>query len=287
MVRNCFVFTAFVLFLSHSAVVCCAQQPPAAPAAATPNSGSGAFYILAEFTQSLNTKKLKPGDRVKAEVTQDVLSHGKIIIPAESKLVGHVTEVKSHQAEDPESRLGIVFDKVLLKHRAEVDCRGVLHALSAPAVRRSLVDEPDQMLSPSAMGANRSSGPMPLGSASSSRNGASMNGMGASTALNPAGAPPSAGAPMETAPSTSAGNAAGGIPSHSGPSPAAARDQRAMSLGMPLGVFGIKGLSLTQGATADTPGPVILSRTDDVKIESRTQVLLKVTDATVTTAAQP
>jgi len=56
--------------------------------------------------------------------------------------------------------------------------------------------------------------------------------------------------------------------------------QKPMSTGMPLGVFGLKGLSLSTGGSS-TPGPVILSEATHVKIEDRTQVLLKVTDVTV------
>ncbi|HEY6306783.1 MAG TPA: hypothetical protein VI488_10055 [Candidatus Angelobacter sp.] len=256
------------------------QVSPAAPSPA----GQAAFYILAEFTQPLNAKKLKPGDPIKAEVTQDVLSHGRIIIPIDSKLIGHVTEVKSHQAEDPESRLGIIFDKVLLKHRREVDFRGVLHALSAPAMKTSRVDEPDQMMSPSMMGMNRSSGATPIGGGSSSMNrGPSNNGGSVSSATNPAGAPPSFtnSPPMTNVPTVSAGNSYGGIPNKTAPPPVSSGEQKPMSVGMPLGVFGLKGLSLTMGATANTPGPVILSRMDNVKLESGTQVLVKIFDATV------
>src|SRR6266567_3582037 len=126
-----------------------AEANIAAPVKAeSPTPPKSAFYILAEFNGNLDAKKLKPGDRIKAEVTQDVLSHGKIVIPIESKLVGHVTEVKARSGEDPESRLGLVFDKVLLKHHQELDFQGVIQALSPPALRRSKVDEPDQMLPP-------------------------------------------------------------------------------------------------------------------------------------------
>jgi hypothetical protein len=241
--------------------------PSANTVAASPSSGQATFFILAEFTQSLNAKKLKPGDQVRAQVTQDVLSHGRIIIPMESKLIGHITEVKSHRTDDPGSRLGIVFDRVLLKRHMEVGVHGVLQALSAPAVRRSKADEPDPMLSPNLVGITR-----PTGRTNSI--GGDM-GSAADTALNPAGSPP------WLLNGTSAGNAAAGIPSQASQPRAVTGEQKPMSVGMPLGVFGLKGLSLTPEATASTPGPVILSRMDDVKLESGTQVLLKVTDVTV------
>jgi hypothetical protein len=50
----------------------------------------------------------------------------------------------------------------------------------------------------------------------------------------------------------------------------------AMDIGNPRGVFGLKGLSLTSGTTTSTPGPVIVSNTDNVKLESGTQILLHV-----------
>jgi hypothetical protein len=261
---------------SHSAGV--VPVPAAGSPASAPGAAKAAFFVLAEFTQSLSVHKLKPGDLVRAQVTQDVLSHGKIIIPVDSKLVGHVTEVKSHAPDDPESRLGIVFDRVLLKHRAEVDFRGVLHALSAPAMRKSRLDEPDPMLSPGMMGMSRPYGPMPAGPVpSADRTAAGNMGSGIGIATNPAGPPPAIanGAPIGSNPGPS-------VTRNSGVPPAMAGEPKAMSVGTPLGVFGLKGLSLSAEATATTPGPVIVSKTGDVKLESGTQVLLRVTDATVT-----
>lgn len=255
---------------------------PASPAAATSGQIDGtsspanlSFHILAEFTGSLNAKKLKPGDTVRAEVTQDVLSHGKIIIPVESKLVGHVTEVKIRRTDDPESRLGIVFDKVLLRHHREMDFRGILQALSPPAPRRSKVDEPDQMLPPSVMVPGQSSGNGPMGGASS--RGSSGSGGPTKTmsvATMPAGAP----LYVDGTPGSNAGNSAG---ANNAKPLSATSESKPMSVGMPFGVFGLKGLSLSAGASAGTPGPVILSRAGDVKLENGTQVLLRVTDISI------
>src|SRR5258708_10869870 len=137
----------------------------------TPNPSSmGMFYVLAEFTGSLNVKKLKPGDRVKAMVTQDVLSHGRIIIPEESKLLGHVTEVKARGQEDTESRLGIVFDKVLLKHHEAMDFQGVVQALAPPVLRKSKVDEPDPMIFPASRSPVGQTSPLGGGGPSANRN---------------------------------------------------------------------------------------------------------------------
>src|SRR5262245_39834784 len=62
---------------------------PAAPAASTQNitTQNKGSYLLVELSKGLKVKKLKPGDKVKAEVTQDVVSHGKVIIPVETELI--------------------------------------------------------------------------------------------------------------------------------------------------------------------------------------------------------
>jgi len=224
------------------------------------------FSILAEFSGGLNVKKLKPGDKIRALVAQDVLWHGRIIIPEDSRLVGHVTEVKRRAVDNPESRLGLIFDRVLLKHHKEVEFQGVIQALSPPAPRRSKVDEPDQMLPPSVV-------PMgpggPIGGGSSQRGSSPSNASTAGMSISPA--------PVytEANPGSNPGNAVGGA------RPIGPSEQKPMSAGMPLGVFGIKGLSLTPGPSSSTPGPVIVSNSFDVKLEDGTQVQLKITDPRV------
>lgn len=230
------------------------------------------FNILAEFSGGLNVKKLKPGDKIKAEVSQDVLWHGKIIVPEESKLVGHVTEVKRRAPNDTESRLGLVFDRVLLKHHQEIDFQAVVQALSPPAPRRSKVDEPDQMLPPSAFTPSQNSAaPMGAGPSRGSTSAASTKTM--SIATMPAGVPMY----TEANPGSNPGNGVGSDLNRN----ANASEPKPMSAGMPRGVFGIKGLSLSQGPSTSTPGPVIVSNISDVKLEGGTQVLLNVTNPTV------
>jgi hypothetical protein len=253
-------------------------SPSPAKAGNVSPANSTSFFIVAEFTESINAKKLKAGDKIKAQVTQDLLSHGKILIPAESKLVGHVTEAKGRTPDDQESRLGIVFDKIILKHHREVAFLGVIHSLEAPALRRSKIDEPDQMLPPSIMGVTQSGGMGPMGG-TPGRGSTGGSNPGMNTNL-PTGAP----IYMDGTPGSNPGNSAGGDLAHpsagrpSAPPPAAATP---LSTGMPQGVFGIKGLVLSPGPTSSTPGPIITSSVRDVKLEYGTQVLLKATDPRV------
>ena len=56
---------------------------------------------------------------------------------------------------------------------------------------------------------------------------------------------------------------------------------------MPQGVFGLKGLSLNTQPSASTPGPVIVSNTDNVKLDSGTQILLQVLKVELPASVKP
>jgi len=254
-----------------------ANPSPKSPGPAKAQSASGAqnkgSYLLVELSKTLKANKLKPGDKIKAEVSQDVISQGKVIIPAETEVVGHVTEVNARDTNNQESRLGIVFDRIVLKHYHDVGFQAVVQTVRPPVIRRSRVDEPSQMLPPSMM----------MGELRPSPNSMPRSGSGGGTrAASQAPPPPNAAtesnsgttyqAPLTVRQSpstdTATGSSAAKLETNTkGPS---------LSVGMPQGVFGLKGLSLTPGATASTPGPVIVSNTTNVKLESGTQILLHV-----------
>jgi hypothetical protein len=235
--------------------------------AAAPAQPKGS-YMLVELSNGLKAKKLKVGDKVKAEVSQDIVSHGKVIIPVETKLVGHVTEVSPKDSTHPESRLGIVFDRILLKHFRDIDFEAVVQAVAQPVIRHSRVDEPSQMLPPSMIGGGMrdNSSPVPTGrGGSSSQNRTVTSGGAASSASMTQFQAPIT---VKESPSTHAESAGALL--------AVASNGKPMSVGMPQGVFGLKGLSLTTEPSAGTPGPVIVSNTDNVKLDEGTQILLHV-----------
>src|ERR1051325_5164080 len=72
---------------------------------------SGRTALLVELTSSVDAKKAKPGDAVEARLTQDVKADGKVVLHRGAKLMGHVSEAKGRSKENPESRLGFVFEK--------------------------------------------------------------------------------------------------------------------------------------------------------------------------------
>jgi hypothetical protein len=251
------------------------SKPAGSPSSAeTPAAGANAqskgSYLLVELSKTLKAKKLRPGDKVKAEVAQDVVSHGKVIIPVETELVGHVTEVRVREGTNGESRLGLVFDRILLKHYRDVTLQAVVQALAPPVIKKSRVDQPSQMLPPSMMGGGQRSSVGPTGGRSTSASRAPN--VGGSSGGYSAGDASSYQVPLtvKQSPSTHAqsGSTAAQleIPQRGKP----------LSIGTPQGVTGLKGLTLSTVPSNDTPGPVIVSNTDNVKLDSGTQILLHV-----------
>ena len=88
------------------------QSTPAKPAAGAPANpadsvSTGAYrpgagtIILAQLSKALDVKKLSVGAQVECSVIQDLLYKGKIIIPRDAKVIGHVTEAIVATKEQP------------------------------------------------------------------------------------------------------------------------------------------------------------------------------------------
>jgi len=240
--------------------------PESSAAAAKPKVIALGMTILAEFSGALNVKKLKAGDKVKAVLAQDLLAGGQIIAKVNSKLVGHVTEIKRRSEGDPESRLGVVFDKLILKNHHEMDFQAIVQALAPPVVRRSRVDEPDQMMPPPTLTV-ASSGPGGSGNRSSSTSSRSTSSATTlATTMSTAG-------PMTTVASTPGMNPGDGL-THMR-TQASTTAPASGGVGM-HGVYGLKDLALAAPSSASQSGPAIVSTKSDVKLESGTQIVLLV-----------
>ncbi|HEY6970238.1 MAG TPA: hypothetical protein VJA94_13610 [Candidatus Angelobacter sp.] len=134
--------------LSFAVMVVCAICVPisgagaqSSPALTSDPAGLTGTALVVQLAQTIDAKKARAGDKVKAEFTQDVLAHGEVIVRRGSKIEGHVTEAKPYSKEHPESVLGIIFDTVFLKGGGELSVNALVVAL-APAV-----EEPDVLAS--------------------------------------------------------------------------------------------------------------------------------------------
>jgi hypothetical protein len=223
-------------------------QAPSAPQtsqnAGAPTQISGGVVIPAQLSKSVDAKKAKPGDKVEAKTTMDLLSHGQVVIPRDTKVIGHVTEAKPHSKESPESSVGLSFDRISLKDGRELPMRS-----SVQAIGRSL----NSFASPSADTAGAAPGGMPSSGAPDTRG--SMGGTsGGSSRPSGSGSYPSSSpqqVPSEGSPA--AGSASPVLDAHS------------------QGVIGIKGLQLNSSGQAS----VVSSEDNNVHLDSGTQLVLR------------
>jgi hypothetical protein len=206
--------------------------------------------VQAELVKPVDAKKCKVGDEVLAKTTHDVKSKGYIVIPKGSKLVGHVTEVKTHSKEQATSELGIAFDHAILKNGTEMPM-----ALGIQAIGRSQASAAAMTDDTMATG---STGTMGSSGARASGGGGGMLGGVKSTAgtvVNTAGS--TAGVTANTA------GAAGGAVS--GPLSTSSE-----------GVVGLPGLSLSSPISTSANASVISSQGSNVHLDSGTEMILRV-----------
>jgi hypothetical protein len=222
----------------------------------------------AALSRPVDAKKNKPGDPVMARTTQATQSDGQVVIPKGTQLVGHVSQAQARSKSQSESALGIVFDKAILKNGQQVPLNVTIQALAtASTMASSSAGADDLGLSGGAAGGSmasgrRSGGASALGGVSSTAGGAV--GSVASPAANVGSA--ANGAVVSTANAAGAArgtggglNAAGQLTSNS------------------QGVFGLNGLNLASVAAGSAQGSLITSTSQNVHLDSGTQIVLSAT----------
>jgi hypothetical protein len=194
--------------------------------------------IPVELTKSVDAKKAKTGDEVVAKVTQDMkTSSGDVLVPKDTKVVGHVTEAQARNNEQKESQVGIAFDRAVMKDGSEVQLPMSIQAIIAPP-----------NANPSGGGGYDQPAAAPTG--------------------NSGGGRPSMG---QSAPSKAPSPSAGSAPSDA-QSGAGAHEP---ITGNTQGVVGISNLKLSAAPDA-TQGSVVTSEKNNVKLDRGTLMLLRV-----------
>jgi hypothetical protein len=242
------------------------DQPPAASrqvpsqgagqAGAATGQTSGApkiapgSVIPAQLTKGVDAKKAKTGDEVVAKVTQDMkAASGEVLVPKDTKLVGHVTEAQPRSKEQKESQVAIAFDRAVMKNGSEVQLPMSIQAIIGPQNNANAPGGNDQTSSGGA-----------YSSPAAASGGGATGGSGRTSGAGSAGAQPT--------PSSTAGI---GAPSDS-QTEAGGRPQ---ITGQTQGVVGISNLKLSP-ASNPAQGSVVSSDKNNVKLESGTLLLLKV-----------
>lgn len=215
-----------------------------APAAGTTRIAPGSV-IPVELTKTIDAKKAKPGDEVVAIVTMDLKTNkGEVIVPKDTKVMGHVTEAKARSKEQKESQLGIAFDHAVLKS-GNVNLPMSIQAIIAPPTNNANAGGGDP--------------------------GAPAGGGGAATSPMGGGRNGSMESARQTQPSSAATNS---VPT-TGTDTQQQGNARPPINGNTQGVVGISNLKLEAGQNA-TQGSVLSSEKNNVKVESGTMLLLKV-----------
>lgn len=206
-------------------------------------SGSGTIRIApgsiipVQLTKTVDAKKAKTGDEVEAKVTQDLKAqNGQIVVPKDTKVLGHVTEAQARSKEQPESQVGIAFDHAVVKDRGDVPLPMSIQAIVAPP----------------------SSNPNASSESASNPANTPSPGTGRPTGGTPSQLPSSATSGSESSGSTQSGTTA-----------------HPPITGSTQGVVGISNLSLATPANS-TQGSVVSSEKNNVKLESGTFMLLRV-----------
>lgn len=88
--------------------------------------------IVVELAKSVNARKAKVDDKLEGKLTMDLLSHGQIVIPRGTRIVGHLTDVRARSKTAPESMVKIAFDRVVLKSGREIALQATIQAAGAP-----------------------------------------------------------------------------------------------------------------------------------------------------------
>jgi hypothetical protein len=205
--------------------------------------------VGAELSKGIDAKKAKVGQEVVAKSLIDLRDpNGNIVIPRGAKLVGHVTQVKAASKQDPQSSLGLLFDKAQPKHGQEVGMHAAIQALTGP---------PPSPVTPAESGPPSASAGGPMGGAQpgTSPGGRSGGGIpsGASDGQGPYG---NMGGGNMGAPESGAGSA-----------PALNANSH--------GVIGLPNLTLSP-QPSPTEGSVISSSHGNVRLDGGTMMVLRV-----------
>jgi hypothetical protein len=222
-----------------------------------------------QLSHSLDSRKAKPGDVVIAETTAAVKVDGKVVIPNNTKLVGHVTRASARAKGDPDSVLAVQFDRAVLKDGYEMPLQVTLQALAADQGTPAVSGDDLQPLG------NIEGGAAGAGAAG---NRGTIGGVGSST-VGGASSGAASTVPRTTDQNGTVNSTAGGAGSSGGVNSSGELKPTSR------GVYGLNGITLSPNTANSNEGAVIMSAGKSVHLDSGTRLLL-VTQTTTSAAAQ-
>jgi hypothetical protein len=115
--------------LSAAALLCFAWTSSPSQVVETSQLPVGST-IPVTLEKGIDARKAKAGDHVIARTTENVKSEGRVVIPRGSQIIGRVSEAKPRSTQEPESVLGIVFDRAVLKGGREIPLALTIQAIA-------------------------------------------------------------------------------------------------------------------------------------------------------------
>jgi hypothetical protein len=213
-----------------------------------PSRIAAGSVIPVQLTKTIDAKKVKTGEEVDAKVTQDMKSQsGQVLVPKDTKIVGHVTEAQPRSKEQKESQLGITFDRAVMKEGGDMVMPASIQAVIVP----------QNQSADNAAPAGGSSAPAPSGG--------SMSGAPNSGRSGNAGSTPQA----SSAPAAAASDGS------SAPATNTANNPRPQITASTQGVIGQADYKLSTPGDS-SQGSVVTSEKGNVKLEGGTMLLLRV-----------
>lgn len=225
-----------------------AQSPATQAQSANHMKIAPGSVIPVQLSKTVDAKKAKTGDEVVAIVTQDMkTTSGDVLVPKDTKVIGHVTEAQPRNKEQKQSELGIAFDRAVVKG----------DQMQLPMSIQAVIAPPSASNNPNAGGSEAPSAPSappPSGSSSNSPMGGSRQGGSGSTSPS----------------------AQQNYPSGTSSEPQAQSNERPPITGNTQGVIGMSDVKLEAGAQNSQQGSMLTSEKNNVKIEKGTMLLLRV-----------
>ena len=218
-----------------------ATQP--ATAASNPRKIAPGSVIPVQLTKTVDAKKAKTGDEVVATVTQDMKTNsGDVLVPKDTKIMGHVTSAQARSKEQKESALAIAFDHAVVKG----------DQMQLPMSIQAVIAPPPS--NPAGGGSDEGNAPPSGGNSGSPMAGRTPTGGSGQAPQQPSNYPPGEGS-SGSQPQTSA---------------------RPPITGNTQGVIGMPDVKLETTAQNTAQGSLMTSEKNNVKIEKGTVLLLRV-----------
>jgi hypothetical protein len=97
--------------------------------------------VFAILTSSLETNRVTVGQEFVLKTISDVVVDGELVIPKDTRVVGHVTETATKGKDQTQSELWLVIDKAVRKDGIDIPLQAIIAAIAAPQ-NNSLTDDP-------------------------------------------------------------------------------------------------------------------------------------------------